>query len=142
MLSVPLLCLPGNNPEGRPSPPTSTLLPAHRARSQATFLCRLAGHGSPPGGDGGGMATQDSGRRSNRAVSEPPRVNHRSSGQFQVTGEPGDSHRHPIPPSGPPCSPSGWGHLARPGNPDIKASQAFSPCVESSVAPALGPTLQ
>ena len=28
-------------------------------------------------------------------------------GQFQVTSELGDSHRHPTPPSGPPCMPPG-----------------------------------
>lgn len=103
----PAALFPGNNPEGHPSPPTSTLPPTHRARSQAPFFCRLAGHGSPPGGDGGGMATQGSGQRSNRASSEPPCVNHRSPGQFQVTGEleiPTDIQHHlrvlPVAPRG------------------------------------------
>ena len=80
VFSALLLCLPGNSTEGRPSLPASALPPARWPRSQTPSLCLPAGHGSPPGGDGSGMATQGSGQRSNRVASELPRINHCSPG--------------------------------------------------------------
>lgn len=60
-------------------------------------------------------------------------INQPHRGEFQVSSELRDSHRHPTPPSGPPCGPSGV-CLTHPGNTDPESSQALSPSPGPSAA--------